>query len=222
MRHAHSPGRIFAVGDIHGCYQKLKGLLERLPIDPDQDFLIFLGDYLNRGPESRQVVSFLLEVKRKVRNTLFLLGNHEYELLRYARSGDPDDLRNLRPLGVEATLQSYGDSPVRSLRGLSFLPQEHRVFLEGLRTYFRLNDYLFIHAGIIPGEDLDTCPLDRLLTVRDTFLSCRQPLDATVVFGHTPFATPFVTADKIGIDTGAVHGNLLTAVELPALHFYHA
>jgi len=214
--------RIFAVGDIHGCCQKLKVLLDRLPLDPAKDFLIFLGDYLNRGPDSRQVLSLLLEVRRKVRNVVFLLGNHEYGLLEYARSGDPDDLRTLRPLGVEATLKSYADSPVRTIRGLAFLPDEHKFFLQRLVPYYRLDKYLFIHAGVIPGEDLDSCPLDRLLTVRDTFLNCREPLDDIVIFGHTPFETPFVTHDKIGIDTGAVYGNLLTAVELPRLCFYHA
>ena len=214
--------KIFAVGDIHGCSGKLETLLSRLPIDPERDVLVFLGDYINRGPESQQVIRLLLDVKQKVRNAVFLLGNHEHGLLEYGRTGDPDLLRTLRPLGVEATLESYGKSPVRAMRGLSFLQKDHRVFLKQLLPYFRLGDYLFIHAGIIPGEALDTCSLDRLLTVRDTFISYQGPLDEVVVFGHTPFETPFIGRRKIGIDTGAVYGNLLTAVELPRLRFYHA
>jgi len=214
--------KVFAVGDIHGCYRKLESLLGRIPIDPEEDVLVFLGDYLNRGPESKQVINLLLEVKRKFRRCVFLLGNHEHSLLEYARTGDPDLLRVIRPLGVEATLKSYGDKPIRSLRELSFLPDDHRDFLAHLLPYYRLDQYLFIHAGVIPGEDLETSPLDRLLTVREPFLSSREPLAAIVVFGHTPFETPFVTRDKIGIDTGAVYGNLLTAVELPSLQFYHA
>jgi serine/threonine protein phosphatase 1 len=214
--------KVFAVGDIHGCFQKLEKLLNRLPVDPERDFLIFLGDYLNRGPDSQQVIRLLIEVKRKVRNAVFLLGNHEHGLLEYARTGDPEHLRTIRPLGLEATLESYENSPVRSMRDLSFLPEDHRNFIEHLVPYYRLGDYLFIHAGVIPGEDLDHCSLDRLLMVRDTFLSYRGHLDATVVFGHTPFETPFVTENKIGIDTGAVYGNLLTAVELPRLRFHHA
>jgi len=222
MQEGHTLGKIFAVGDIHGCYQKLKVLLDRLPFNPEKDLLIFLGDYLNRGPESRQVITFLLDLKRRAHNVIFLLGNHEHSLLEYARDGDPDDLRTLRPLGVEATLQSYGDRSVRSMLSLEFLPDDHKEFLNQLVLYYKLKGYLFIHAGVIPGEDLENCPLHRLLTVRENFLNYRKSLDCTVVFGHTPFETPFVTQDKIGIDTGAAYGNMLTAVELPRLRFYHA
>lgn len=222
MQQSHQQPRIFAVGDIHGCHVKLTVLMERLPIDPAADFLIFLGDYINRGPASRQVIEFLLELKKKVRNIVFLMGNHEHSLLEYARSGHPDDLRVLRPLGVEATLESYGNSSMRSIRNLDFLPDDHKIFLGQLERCYRLGKYLFIHAGTIPGEDVQACSLDRLLTVRDTFLSCAGTANEIVVFGHTPFATPLVTCDKIGIDTGAVYGNLLTAVELPRLRFYHA
>lgn len=222
MQQSTAYRKIFAVGDIHGCSRKLEILLSRLPIDPERDVLVFLGDYINRGLESRHVISLLLDVKQKVRNTVFLIGNHEHGLLEYARTGDPDLLRILRPMGVEATLESYGNSPIRTMRDLSFLPEDHRVFLKQLRPYFKLNSYLFIHAGIIPGEKLDTCSLDRLLTVRDMFINYQGALDDVVVFGHTPFETPFISRQKIGIDTGASYGNVLTAVELPRLRFYHA
>jgi serine/threonine protein phosphatase 1 len=214
--------KIFAVGDIHGCYRKLADLMKRLPLDTGTDFLIFLGDYIDRGPESRGVIQYLLEVGQKVQNAVFLLGNHEYALLEYSRTGNLDYLRMLRSIGVEETLGSYSNSPVRSLGDLSFLPGAHIGFLESLRPYFRLDGYLFIHAGTIPGEDLDHCGLDRLLTVRERFLRDEGGSDEIAVFGHTPFETPFVTHNKIGIDTGAAHGNLLTAVELPAMRFYHA
>jgi serine/threonine protein phosphatase 1 len=214
--------KIFAVGDIHGCARKLKTLLDRLPVDPVRDTLVFLGDYINRGPESQEVIRLLLDVKDRVQNVVFLLGHHEHGILEYARTGDPELLRILRPMGIEATLESYGNSPIRTMRDLSFLPDDHRAFFEHLLPWFKLDSYLFTHAGVIPGEDLDTCSLDRLLTVRDTFLDYPGALDATVVFGHTPFETPFIAPHKIGIDTGAAYGNLLTAVELPRLRFYHA
>jgi serine/threonine protein phosphatase 1 len=216
------PYKIFAVGDIHGQDRKLGSLIERLPLDAGRDFLIFLGDYINRGPGSREVIEYLLKVEANVQNTVFLLGNHEHILLEYSRTGDLDHLRTLRSLGVEDTLRSYSNSPVRSMRDLSFMPVEHIRFLEALRPYFRLDGYLFIHAGTIPGEDLDHCPLDRLLTVRERFLRDEGDSDEIVVFGHTPFETPFVTPCKIGIDTGAAYGNMLTAVELPRMRFYHA
>ena len=220
--------KVFAVGDIHGCHRKLVSLIDRLPLDAGTDFLIFLGDYINRGPESREVIEYLLEVGRKVRNTVFLMGNHEYALLEYYRTGNLDYLRMLRSMSVEETLSSYSDSAVHSLGDLSFLPREHIRFLESLRLYFRLEGYLFIHAGTIPGEDIDHCSPDRLLTVRERFLQDEKASkdekgsDEITVFGHTPFETPLVTPNKIGIDTGAAHGNLLTAVELPGMRFYHA
>lgn len=214
--------KIFAVGDIHGCARKLKVLLGTLPYDPELDLLVFLGDYVNRGSESSEVLSILLDLRQRVQNTVFLMGNHEHAIMEYARTGDPDALRFLRPLGVEETLASYGNGGMHRLRDLSFLPPDHRVFLEGLSLYFETGPYLFTHAGIIPGEDIRTCAPDRLLTVRNTFLEFPGPLGRIVVFGHTPFLTPFVARDRIGIDTGAVYGNLLTAVELPEVLFYHA
>lgn len=222
MRQPSSKYKIFAVGDIHGCRGKLTALMERLPIDPDVDFLIFLGDYIDRGPESCEVIEYLLEIERKFKNAIFLIGNHEHALLEYYRTGDVEYLRILRYIGIEETLSSYSESPVHTLGDLSFMPAEHVRFLESLRPYFRLDGYLFVHAGIIPGEDPDRCRLDLLLTIRERFLRDETKSDVITVFGHTPFETPFVTPSKIGIDTGAVYGNLLTAVELPAMRFYHA
>jgi serine/threonine protein phosphatase 1 len=221
MNPAAADRRLFAIGDIHGCLDKLNTLIDRLPGVSENDVLIFLGDYIGRGTQTSGVIQRLLAVKEQFPHTVFLMGNHEHSLLEYARTGEPAQLQILRQLGVEATLDSYGSHSSRSLRDLSFLPDAHRVFLQDLLPYCYLDRYLFIHAGIIPGEDPATCPLDRLLTVRHRFLSHPEPMDITVVFGHTPFETPFVTEDKIGIDTGAVYGNLLTAVELPRLRFYH-
>lgn len=133
MQQASGDRKIFVVGDIHECAGKLETLLSRLTVDPARDFIVFLGDYLNRGPDSGRVIRLLLDVKRKVRNAVFLLGNHEHGLLEYARTGDPELLSDLRPLGVEATLSSYGNSPNRSLRDLSFMPDDHRDFMARLR-----------------------------------------------------------------------------------------
>ncbi|MFP5213817.1 MAG: metallophosphoesterase family protein [Acidobacteriota bacterium] len=214
--------RIFAVGDVHGCFDRLVKLMKRLDIDPKRDFLIFLGDYINRGPQSREVVSYLLELGESFPNAVFLRGNHEHELLEYARTGDVERLRHLRKMGVEETLKSYDNSPMASLRDLSFMPADHRRFIERLRAYFELDGHLFVHAGVAPGEDVERCSIETLLNVRDPFLECRKTMESRIVFGHTPFETPLVTPDKIGIDTGAAYGNLLTAVELPRLRFYHA
>ena len=222
MERSVAKHNIFAVGDIHGCDEKLIRLMDRLPFDRQTDTVIFLGDYINRGPQSRKVIDYLLDLERQCQKIVFLKGNHEHVLLQYARTKDPEYLRILRIMGVEATLKSYSDATVQSLSSLRFLPPDHRDFLNRLVPYHRAGDYLFIHAGVIPDEDIDRCSLDRLLTVRDTFLEHEQKDGPTVVFGHTPFEMPFVAPGKIGIDTGAAHGNMLTAVMLPDPVFFHA
>lgn len=221
-RSARKGPSIFAVGDIHGCYAKLADLLDRLPYDPAEDVLVFMGDYIDRGPQSREVVARLVELRRGGGNLVFLMGNHEHALLEYARTGDTEYLRLLRRIGVEETLKSYGNSSVKALSDLSFLPDDHRDFLEDLLPYFTMDGYLFVHAGVPPGRVLSECSPEELVTVRHAFVDECAPREEVIVFSHTPFETPFVTPHKIGIDTGAAYGNLLTAVELPDLRFYHS
>lgn len=225
--------KIFAVGDIHGCHSKLVALLARLPLDRSADTLVFLGDYINRGPDSKKVLDTLLRIKATYSEVVFLKGNHEQAMLEYAATGDVESLHMLRTMGVEATLASYGGS-MRKLRDLSFLPPEHRDFLDALEFSYIAGNYLFIHADI--DEEmlaLARSHPDGLQSQRSTeavFLASRRlgresitrTTGYTVVFGHLPFESPLVMADRIGIDTGAVYGNLLTAVELPDHRFYHA
>lgn len=215
-------GKIFAVGDIHGCYEKLISLMERLPFDRHTDMIIFIGDYINRGPQSREVIDYLIDLRRQCKNIIFLMGNHEHTLLQYAKTKNQEYLWLLRSMDVEPTLKSYSNADFQSLSDLGFLPPAHHDFINGLLSYYRTENYLFIHAGVIPGEDPEGCSLDRLLTVRDTFLECEPVQGLTVVFGHTPFEMPFVAPGRIGIDTGAGHGKMLTAVLLPDLRFFHA
>lgn len=214
-------GKIFAVGDIHGCRDRLVRLLERLPYDRGRDTLVFLGDYINRGPDSKGVIVTLLGLERQGGHLVFLKGNHEHALLQYALTGNQDYLWLLRSMGVEATLDSYSHAGVHSLSGLDFLPPDHRDFMNRLLPFYRQGRYLFIHAGVIPTEDVESCSLDRLLTVREPFLDSPPIEGTTVVFGHTPFETPFFVPGKIGIDTGAASGNMLTAVMLPDTVFFH-
>lgn len=217
---ANTEARIFAIGDIHGCLGKLEALLARLS-PAEGDTLVFLGDYVNRGPDSRGVIDFLLGLADRTR-AVFLCGNHEHALLEYARTGDVEYLRLLRSLGVEATLGSYGCSAMSALRDLSFMPHQHREFLEELQAFHREGGYLFAHAGLAEPEDGLHDALDRQLSARGVFFASPRTGAEVIVFGHTAFETPFVATDRIGIDTGAVYGNVLTAVELPALRFHHA
>ncbi|MDA8137838.1 MAG: metallophosphoesterase family protein [Desulfobacteraceae bacterium] len=213
--------KLFAIGDIHGCYLQLVKLMERLAFDARHDTLVFLGDYINRGPQSRQVIDFLLQVKSTCPRSVFLMGNHEHLLLSYAATGDVEILHNLRGMGAEETLKSYDHAPVRSLLDLSFLPPAHLEFFRSLQVSFRWGPYLFVHADEAE-ENSSEAHLGEVLASRRLVKECQLLEGCVRVFGHSPLETPLVAPDRIGIDTGAAHGNLLTAVELPALRFYHA
>ena len=215
-------GRIFAIGDIHGCYDKLRTLMQRIPYDPQQDTLVFLGDYIDRGARSREVLDYLCRLRRENRKVIMLIGNHEHLMLQYHRTGDPALLPFLRHLGIDATLDSYGANNPKSLQEMDFLPAEHRELLELLLPYWETEKYIFVHAGLEPNLPLDQHDLSILCETRSTFLTTEHDYGKLVIFGHTPFDMPFVTPTRIGIDTGAVYGNLLTALELPALVFHHA
>jgi serine/threonine protein phosphatase 1 len=182
---------------------------------------VFLGDYINRGPQSREVLDSLLHLRAECARTVFLLGNHEHALLSYAASGDVGTLHLLRGMGVEATLESYGSAPMRSLLDLSFLPAAHLDFLLSLELSFRARPYLFVHADA-EADAGEARPLVQLLVSRRLATEDPPPGGWVVVFGHTALQTPLVTTNRIGIDTGAVHGNVLTALELPRLRFHHA
>ena len=227
-----SERKIFAIGDIHGCHGKLVTLLARIPIDKRSDTLVFLGDYINRGPDSRKVVDTLLSLRADYAHVVFLRGNHEQALLEYAATGDLEVLPALRAMGVEATLASYGAS-ARGLPGLACMPQDHRDFLHSLEFSHVACNYLFTHADFdeeklaLAGARPDALAAQRfaeagLLASRRLGQEIIADTGYTIVFGHLPFEAPLVMTDRIGIDTGAVYGGVLTAVELPALHFYHA
>lgn len=215
-------GKIFAIGDIHGCYEKLRELMERIPYDPQQDTLVFLGDYIDRGPQSREVLTYLCQLRREAEKVVMLMGNHEYLMLEYHRSGDPALLPFLRQLGIDKTLNSYGVNHPQSLQDMLFLPAEHRDLLDSLLPYWETEDYIFVHAGLDPNLSLAQHDLSTLCETRAAFITDEHDYGKLVIFGHTAFDMPFVTPTRIGIDTGAVYGNLLTAVELPARIFYHA
>ncbi|MEJ2032194.1 MAG: metallophosphoesterase family protein [Deltaproteobacteria bacterium] len=214
--------RIFAVGDIHGRFDKLTRLMTRLPYDPARDTLIFLGDYIDRGAESAKVIELICGLQEKGREVIALMGNHEHLLLEYHRTGDDSLLPLLRRLDIEATMEAYGRATLADLRSLAFLPSRHRRFLEGLKPFWETDEFIFVHAGLAPGIPPAEQDIGAITTIRDLFLTSREGFGKQVIFGHTPFETPLVTPTRIGIDTGAAYGGLLTAVELPALSFHHA
>ncbi|MEW6328277.1 MAG: metallophosphoesterase family protein [Thermodesulfobacteriota bacterium] len=206
-----SARRIFAVGDIHGCLDKLEGLMGILPVNLGQDTIVFLGDYINRGPASPQVIDYLLDLQTKVNYAVFLMGNHEKMFLDYLSMVDPF-LFILN--GGQKTIDAY------SRGGEFFLPPAHHDFFHSLRLIYETEDYIFVHAGLRPNVPLKDQKIDDILWIREAFFSSMYDFGKEVVFGHTPFSEPLVMRNKIGIDTGAVYGNKLTCVELPAQKFY--
>ncbi len=209
--------RIFAVGDIHGSFDKLEAMMDVLPWDRDAgDLLLFIGDYVDRGPRSRDVVELLVQLKRAGGNFAFLKGNHEKMLLDFYVE-QKDQMLYVANGGAE-TIASYVEGAIG--RKAFVLPEDHLEFLLSLKLYHETEDYIFVHAGLRDGIPLPEQNEEDLLWIREEFIYSAYDWNKRVIFGHTALETPFVTPGKIGIDTGAVYGNKLTAVELPAMKFY--
>jgi serine/threonine protein phosphatase 1 len=206
----------FVVGDIHGCFDELHYLIESLPLEGG-DRLVFLGDYIDRGPNSKDVVSYLLELQNKgpAYEIIFLKGNHEDMLLSYlGLSGHHGEmfLHN----GGHATLASYGLSATH--RGtddaLALIPSNHLDFFKKLTQYYVMEPFLCVHAGIHPLKSLKEQSESEMLWIRNQFINSSHKLPYTILFGHTPQPQVFYDLPyKIGLDTGLVYGNKLTCLD---------
>ena len=203
--------RTIVISDIHGCYNELKDLISSLEkegkYNKNTDRLIFLGDYIDRGDNSRLVVRFIRELQRKNDNVIALMGNHEKMLLDYQNGIDASWEFN----GSYQTMDSYQgfeeqfDSDVR--------------WMERLPLYYEDDFFVYVHAGIDVNKPLKEQSKNTLLWVREAFIYSFKKYHKRVVFGHTPTLSfdnstePFYTlTDNIGIDTGCVFGGALTAL----------
>lgn len=215
--------RIYAIGDIHGCADLLDDLLDIIAEDAadTERQLVFLGDYVDRGPDSSGVVDRLIALKRDTPSTIFLKGNHEALMLDYLSA--PNQTEQWLDWGGEETLQSYGISPVsgRSNEGLAAtlkakLPQDHFSFLRSLALMHLEGDYLFVHAGLRPGVALNDQQEEDMLWIRKKFhkASAGERPDQVVVHGHHPVEKPLDAGWRIDVDTGACWSGRLTAVAL--------
>lgn len=218
---AHLPPgqRLYAIGDIHGRRDLLDRLLAAIARDaaeapPAERTILFLGDYIDRGPDSADVIERLVQPIEGFRK-IALLGNHEALMLRFLEDVDGADLWLTN--GGNATLASYdlswsGDWPDLQRRLRMALPAAHRRFLETLLPCHRAGDYFFAHAGIRPGVALDRQRREDLIWIRDRFLDSPADHGAVVVHGHSIRPEPEVRANRIGIDTGAFMSGRLTAL----------
>jgi serine/threonine protein phosphatase 1 len=207
-----SSGRLYAIGDIHGCADELESILKA--IAPKQgDTVVFVGDYVDRGPASCDVIELALDLERTKAETVFLKGNHEDMLLSFlglpGRYGE-SFLFN----GGVTTMESYGlkedDLPV----AIHHIPPRHVDFYKRLSVSYLRPPYFFVHAGISPLLQLEEQQTEDMLWIRQDFIFNPHRIDATVVFGHTPMRGVMIDLPyKLGIDTGLVYGGKLTCVE---------
>ncbi|MBD3615957.1 MAG: serine/threonine protein phosphatase [Gracilimonas sp.] len=212
--------QIIAIGDIHGCAVSNEALLKKL----DKDYgsvptYVFLGDYTDRGPESKKVVEDLI-VFNSNHECVFLKGNHDQMLLDAYENGKWDLwLSN----GGSTTLENYDSEP-----GHFNMPEEHYNFFKNTVLYWQTERYFFVHGGISPDltvqENLESdYERNQFLWQRDHVYTRKNRWEKTVVFGHTPVKEPIVEENMIGIDTGCVFKSrgfgVLTAVVLPEMKF---
>lgn len=217
--------RVYAIGDVHGCADRLAALHAAVGADLDArpcpaPLLVHLGDYIDRGPASAGVIEALLAPPPGL-PTVNLVGNHEAMLLAALASGDRSDAAIWLGNGGAETLASWGIGHRTRPRDWALaIPPRHHGFLRGLSLLHRERatggGYVFVHAGLRPGVALERQVRDDLLWMREPFLSSDADFGAVVVHGHTPEEAPVVRANRIGIDTGAVLGGALTCAVLEA------
>ena len=207
----------FVIGDIHGCVDDLRYLIDRLPLARG-DRLVFLGDYIDRGPDSRGVVSFLLDLKKQLSaiELIFLKGNHEDMLLSFLGIGGAHgDMFLIN--GGKATMASYGLNPnsPSAIDAHRVIPGDHLEFYRHLQNYFLMEPFLCVHAGIDPAKTFAEQTEEELFWIRNKFIFASHTLPYTVLFGHTPQHTVYFDLPyKVGLDTGLVYGNMLTCLDV--------
>ena len=225
---AGPPGyRAYAIGDVHGRFDLLEQLLAKIHSElqrrpAEKTLLIFVGDLIDRGSSSAQVIERLRTYRRQGVQPVFLLGNHEEVLLRIL-GGDAELITKWRWFGGAECLQSYGLDPGRLAHVSdeealamvrSAIPQSHVEFLESFADSCRFGDYLFVHAGIRPGIELEEQSQADLRWIREPFLFDEADHGFVVVHGHTISVEVEERANRIGIDTGAYRTGLLTALAI--------
>lgn len=218
--------RTLVIGDIHGCYELLNKLLQKVNFQKNQDRIIFIGDYIDRGPEARKVLDLVMELVNE--GAIALLGNHE-EMFVAAY----ENFNHITPWilnGGRTTLASFGIDK-NEKEGIREIPVKYIEFLKSLPLYYETKDYIFVHAGLDPQiqNPLYTNKY-AMLWIRDEWLNCNYRGKKKVIFGHTPTLTindhwkaePWISGNKICLDTGGVYskyGGRLSCLELPGMNF---
>ena len=208
-----SDERIIAIGDVHGCNEELKMLLNKAAPD-ENTTIVFVGDYVDRGPDSKGVISTILELRQRFK-VVTLLGNHEEMMMDFIKDPSSGEAGTFLYNGGAATLASYATAEPGGYK----IPDEHITFLRELELTYETDDYFFVHAGVpdIPLNQIDPEEhRSHLLWIRKPFLKSNYRWKKRVVHGHTPCPEVERMKNRTNIDTGCVQGNVLTAIELPS------
>ena len=182
--------RYIAITDIHGELEKLENLLSKIETRPD-DIFVFMGDYIDRGGKSKEVVDRIIK-QANYNKCIYLIGSHEYAMLHSKNQEYYQWLYD--NYGGPATSKSYG--------GFENIMKIHGDFYKNLKFYYLTDKYLFVHAGINPNYSLEEQDEVDLVYIRDHFIYSKHNLPQKIIFGHTDFDEPYIDKDKIGIDLG--------------------
>ena len=210
------PPRVYAIGDVHGCAQELRALIAQLPIDSEAT-VVFLGDYVDRGPDSKGVVDQILALSRHCQ-VVALKGNHEGLFLEFLDRPESAGAALFILNGGATTLASYDDGA-----GGYRVPPEHAQFYRDLKLSWETDRHFFVHAGVPerPLAALNASEDEETLTwVREPFLSSDYRWEKTIVHGHTPVRQAEVRSNRVNLDTGCVFGGRLTALEVNSMKFF--
>jgi serine/threonine protein phosphatase 1 len=220
--------RIYAIGDIHGRNDLLQSLLGQIDADDKargsaDTQIIFLGDLIDRGPDSAGVIDTTMTLSASGRKVRFLLGNHEEVFLTTCRTKDTKTLKFFLKIGGDATLQSYPITRTEYMaldynelaeRLATLVPEAHLAFLESFEDQIIIGDYAFVHAGIRPGIPLSEQKRKDMRWIKDAFTDHRGDLEKVIVYGHTIYDDIDERGSRIGIDTGAYISGKLSAIGL--------
>jgi serine/threonine protein phosphatase 1 len=219
--------RAYGIGDVHGRLDLLRDLLARIARDdsgrpPAKTFIVMLGDLIDRGPDSKGVIDYLLAHAEGPARMVFIKGNHE-ELFLRVLDGDEEVVNDWLTYGGYECAESYGVSQGSTLNSTpgeiierlrASVPPSHRKFLADMADTFRFGDYLFVHAGIRPGVPVDEQAGKDLRWIREGFLDDRTDHGLVVIHGHTIVDGPEEHVNRIALDTGAYKNGVLTAIGL--------
>ena len=221
---------IFAIGDIHGCIKQLVTLQNKIfnypEYNKDEDLLLYLGDYIDRGPSPKDVINHILQLQTKGIKSIFLMGNHELFMIDFLFN-KINNLSNWIINGADQTFKSYDlevaefikdgfeDNNIDKLRDifLSKLTKAHVHFFKNLKLTYTMGDYLFVHAGINPEKSLsEQNKMDFLWSRSDQFFDKNFEFEKIIVHGHSPEKEVINFPYRINVDTGSFFSGKLSCV----------